>query len=268
MLGAGLAGLSAAIAAAQDGARVRLLEKRAAIGGSTPLSSGLHAYAGTDEQLATGIRDTTDQLRQDILATGQHLSDPALVDAYCHYQLATYRWLKQLGGEFGSVHAASGQSIPRSHSTNPARMLETLLRRATELGVELRCQVRASRLIVEDGQVVAARGEEAGVPFEYRAGAVVLASGGFSRSPKLLARFAPRLGHAIPGGLPGSEGDGLLMGWAIGAEFRDTPFIRGTFGIYPHADSRESGTGILAVYKRRDRRKLPWRACPTDSHTR
>jgi fumarate reductase flavoprotein subunit len=251
ILGAGLAGLAAAIAAAQSGARVRMLEKCTAIGGSTALSSGLHAYAGTDEQASAGIRDTPEQLREDVLATGRRLSDPALVDTYCHHQLSTYRWLKQLGVEFGSVHAASGQSVPRSHATNPPRVLETLLERATAVGVEVHCEVRASRLLVADDKVVGARvaGVASGTPTDYRAGAVVLATGGFSRSPRLLARFAPRLAHAIPGGSPGSEGDGLLMAWNIGADFRDTPFIKGTFGIYPQVDPRECGTGILAVYK-------------------
>jgi fumarate reductase flavoprotein subunit len=54
---------------------------------------------------------------------------------------------------------------------------------------------------------------------------------------------------AIHGGAPGSEGDGLLMAWKAGADFRDTPYVKGTFGIYPGDDPREGGTGILAVYK-------------------
>ena len=55
--------------------------------------------------------------------------------------------------------------------------------------------------------------------------------------------------HAVHGGASGSEGDGLLMGWRIGADFKDTPYVKGTYGIYPYPDVRESGTGILAVYK-------------------
>jgi fumarate reductase flavoprotein subunit len=54
---------------------------------------------------------------------------------------------------------------------------------------------------------------------------------------------------AIHGGAPGCEGDGLLMAWKAGADFRDTPYVKGTFGIHPGDDPREGGTGILAVYK-------------------
>lgn len=249
VVGAGQAGLCAAVAAAQRGARVVVLEKRPVMGGSTAISSGLTAYAGTDEQAAAGIADSVELLRQDILDTGKHRSDAALVDAYCREQLATYRWLKSLGVKYGSVHAASGQSVPRSHSTNPSTMIDTLARRAGELGVRIICQSRAMQLLTEASEVVGVQVERHGSLTEIRAGAVVLASGGFSRNPELLERFVPHLSAALPGGSPGSEGDGLLMAWAVGADFRDTPYIKGTFGIYAEPDPRESGTGILAVYK-------------------
>jgi len=249
ILGAGQAGLTAAVAAASAGARVLILEKRNIIGGSTAMSSGLTAYAGTDEQKAIGIEDDINSLRDDILATGGFKSDPALVDVYCQEQLDTYHWLKSLGVQYGHVHAASGQSVPRSHATDPSRMVETLLKRAEELGAQLLLEVRGIELLVADGAVTGVRVEIHGAVHEIAAGAVVIATGGFSQNLELLDRFAPQTVHAVHGGAPGSEGDGLLMGWRIGADFRDTPYVKGTYGIYPYPDPRESGTGILAVYK-------------------
>lgn len=249
ILGAGQAGLTAAVEAASAGARVLILEKRDIIGGSTAMSSGLTAYAGTDEQIAMGITDDIDALRQDIMATGGFKSDPALVDVYCQEQLDTYHWLKQLGVEYGHVHAASGQSVPRSHATDPSKMVETLLKRAQELGAQLLLEVRGIELLMVEGAVTGVRVEIHGAVHEITAGAVILATGGFSQNLELLDRFAPQTVHAVHGGAPGSEGDGLLMGWRIGADFRDTPYVKGTYGIYPYADPRESGTGILAVYK-------------------
>lgn len=249
VLGAGQAGLTAALSAAQAGARVLILEKRDIIGGSTAMSSGLTAYAGTDEQLAMGVEDTIESMRDDILATGKHKNDRALVDVYSREQLNTYHWLKGLGVKYGHVHAASGQSVPRSHSTDPSAMVDTLLKRALELGVEILYEVRAFELITRDDKVVGVRVEIHGAMHEVEAGAVVLATGGFSQNMELLERFAPHMVHAVHGGAPGSEGDGLLMAWRIGADFRDTPYVKGTYGIYPYPDPRESGTGILAVYK-------------------
>ena len=249
VLGAGQAGLTAAVAAAQRGARVLVLEKLALAGGSTAMSSGLTAYAGTDEQAAEGIVDSIESMKADILATGQHHSDEALVETYCREQLTTYRWLKDLGIVYGHIHAASGQSVPRSHSTDPSRMIDTLVKRAQELGVRVVYGVRAFQLLVVDGVVCGVLAENGGAMIDIEAGSVVIATGGFSRNLELLDRFVPQMVHAIHGGAPGSEGDGLLMGWKAGADFRDTPYVKGTFGIYPGDDPREGGTGILAVYK-------------------
>lgn len=249
VLGAGQAGLTAALAAAQEGAKVLVLEKLALAGGSTAMSSGLTAYAGTDEQEAEGIHDSVESMKADILATGQYQNDEALVEAYCREQLTTYRWLKGLGVVYGHIHAASGQSVPRSHSTDPSRMIDTLVHRAEDLGVRIVYGIRAFQLLVTDDVVHGVTAESAGALVDIEAGAVVIATGGFSRNNALLERFVPQMVHAIHGGAPGSEGDGLLMAWKAGADFRDTPYVKGTFGIYPGDDPREGGTGILAVYK-------------------
>lgn len=245
VVGAGLAGLAAAASAAETGASVAICEKRPEIGGSTVLSAGLSAFAGTDEQAAAGIADDTALLRDDLLETGLHRNDPALVDAYCAAQLATYRWLRGLGVVYGEVHAASGQRVPRSHPTDTTVLVRLLLERARSLGARLLPDTAAQRLLVEGGAVTGVL-TDAGA---LRAGAVVLTSGGFSRSPELLARFAPRMERALRGGGEGSTGDGLLMAWKAGAGVVDTPYIKGTFGIHPDPDGAEGGTGILAVYK-------------------
>uniref|UniRef100_UPI0026F3BA56 FAD-dependent oxidoreductase n=1 Tax=uncultured Adlercreutzia sp. TaxID=875803 RepID=UPI0026F3BA56 len=68
--------------------------------------------------------------------------------------------------------------------------------------------------VVEDGHVVGAT-DEAGTV--YRAGAVVLATGGFSNSPELVQRYVPEFADVRVLGAPGTEGDGLLMAQDIGA---------------------------------------------------
>lgn len=248
--GGGLAGASAAASAAERGASVLLLEKNPQPGGSTVLSSGLNAYAGTDEQAAAGVADDVELLRRDLLEVGGHRNDPALVDAYCREQLATYRWLRGHGVEFGAPLPGSGQSVPRSHPVDTAKMIETLLQVARAHGAEVRYRWAARRLEVTGGRVSGVRvADRDGGEHLVEAGAVVLATGGFSRSPKLLNRFAPRMEKAIKAGGTGSTGDGLLMACKLGAGLADLPYIKATFGVFPWPSPAEEGHGLLAVYK-------------------
>jgi fumarate reductase flavoprotein subunit len=249
VVGAGLAGCAAALAAAELGGRVLVLEGEQRTGGSTVLSAGLSAFAGTAEQHRQGIADSVELLREDLLETGRHANDPALVDAYCRDQLEVYHWLVGLGVRYGTVHAAAGQSVPRSHPTNTRTMLDLLLRNARGRGATVVTGARARRLVSEAGRVTGVTVEHDGSRSVVRAGAVVLATGGFSRNADLLTRFAPRLAEALRAGGAGSRGDGLLMAWKLGAGFVDTPHIKGTYGIYPEPADGEAGTGVLAVYK-------------------
>lgn len=249
VLGSGLAGCAALLAAAEAGQYAVMLEKTSEIGGSTVRSAGLSAFAGTDEQTAQGIADDVELLRKDLVETGKHRCDQALVDLYCEHQLDTYRWLRGHGVRYGEVHAASGQSVPRSHPTDTTGMLTRLLKAAGLLGARLLLDTPAHRLVREGNRVVAVDVRTASGTHRIHADAVVIATGGFSQSPELLARWAPQMEHALTAGGPGCQGDGLLMAWQLGAGVVDTPYVKGTYGIYhePHPD--EDGTGILAVYK-------------------
>ena len=248
--GAGLAGASAAAAAAEQGAAVLLLEKNPTPGGSTVLSSGLNAYAGTDEQAAAGVSDGVELLRKDLLEVGGHRNDVALVDAYCREQLATYRWLRGHGVTFGPPLPGSGQSVPRSHPADTAAMVEALLRAARARGAEVRYRWAVRRLETGGGRVAGlVAADRDGTEHRIAAGAVVLATGGFSRSPELISRFAPRMEQAIKAGGSGNTGDGLRMACKLGAGLADLPYIKATFGVFPWPNLAEEGHGLLAVYK-------------------
>ncbi len=228
-----------------------MLEKTDAIGGSTVKSGALLAFSGTDEQQAQGITDSVDLLRKDLLEAGQHRNDEMLVDLYCGQQLDTYQWLRSHGVVYGAeVHAGSGQSVPRSHQTDTTAMVVRLLEAAGQSGARLLLSTAAERLVYEQGRVVGADVRLAdGRQRRLLADAVVLATGGFAQDAELLTTFAPQMEHALRAGGIGCRGDGLKMGLAVGAGLRDTPFIKGTYGIYPEPHPDEHGTGILAVYK-------------------
>lgn len=249
VLGGGLAGAAAMLAAAEEGRYVILLEKLPVLGGSTIRSAGLSAFVGTDEQREQGIEDSEELLREDLLRVGLHRNDTVLVDTYVEHQAATYRWLKANGVEYGHIHAASGQSVPRSHPSDTTAMLRSLFTAAGSLGARIITDAPVERLVAEGGRVTGVVVERDGQRHTIHCDAVVVATGGFARDRELLDRVAPQMEHALLAGGPGNSGDGMVMAQALGAGVRDLPWIKGTYGIYaePHPD--EDGTGILAVYK-------------------
>jgi fumarate reductase flavoprotein subunit len=248
VIGGGAAGWSAALAATQAGLSVLLLEKLAESGGSSALSGGCLAFAGTDLQAAQGVDDSAGLLLRDLCEVGQHVNDEALVRTYCEAQLATYDWLKAAGVGFSPViETASGQSVPRVHTVDPADMVRTL-RAAAEAGgkVEYRPGVAAEALVQDaSGRVVGVRtgsGEESS-----GARAVIIASGGFAKNPDLLERYAPQYAEAVFVAGAGSQGDGLLMAEALGADLRDMAYVKGTFGKHPTDETNDHS--LQAVYK-------------------
>ncbi len=252
VVGAGLAGHCAAIEAAAAGARVLLLERQPAVGGSTVLSGGSFAFAGTEHQERQQIRDTPDLLAADFLAVGGHANDPALVRLYADRQLDAYRWLVARGVRFGPVQAASGQSVPRQHPANPREVIRLLSEEAAGIPhLTLLLNARAVRLLRDSatGRVSGLRVEHEGRTLEVAARrGVVLASGGFSRNAEMLEQFAPGQAAAKRVGGAGSLGEGLKLAWQLGAGLRDMGYIKGTFGNHPAAGP-EQHTAMLAIYK-------------------
>jgi fumarate reductase flavoprotein subunit len=249
IIGGGLAGFAAALEAAEAGAQVVLLEKMEATGGSSAMSGGCLAFAGTDLQRAAGVEDSAEQLFKDLREVGELENDESLVRAYANNQLDTYEWLKARGVVFSPViEASSGQSVPRVHNVDPADMVRALEARAKATGrVEVKTGMRAKRLAFRmgDGRVEGAE-TEYGERIEARR-AVILASGGFSRNQEMVHRFAPQYDNAVFIGGDGNVGDGLLMAWKLGADFRDMAYIKGTYGKHPVDTTNHHS--CLAVYK-------------------
>jgi fumarate reductase flavoprotein subunit len=247
VVGGGLAGHCAAAAASEQGATVLLLEKEQATGGSTALSGGFFAFANTPLQRERGIADSPDRLFADLRTVGGDVNDRALLRAYVDLQLELHDWLVELGVTFPALELSAGQSVPRSHQTDIGRVLELIQARALATGtVTLRIGVGTRRLlrdgnegrvtgVLTDGRTIAARG------------GVVLATGGFSRSEKLLREFAPNQQRALRMGGSGNVGDGLRMAWRLGAGLRDMHSIKGTFGTHPQSGS-ERHEILLAFY--------------------
>lgn len=248
VVGGGAAGWAAALSAAQADACVMLLEKLAESGGSSALSGGCLAFAGTDLQQTQGVADSPDLLYRDLVEVGQGVNDSALVRTYCDAQLAVCDWLREAGVRFSPViETASGQSVPRVHTVDPADMVRTLKAAAHKTGkLDYRPGTPVEDLVTDDnGRVCAVRLAD-GTELSARRG-VVLASGGFAKNHDLLMHYAPHYAEAVFVAGAGSQGDGLRMGLAMGAAVADMDYVKGTFGKHPTDETNDHS--LQAVYK-------------------
>ena len=233
VVGAGLAGHVAALSAAESGLRVALLEKGAEFGGSSTRAGGGLVFAGTDLQREAGFEDSPARLREALVATGGGVAREELIDAYVDRQLETYEWMVDQGIAFSLDPTATAEPSTRMHFTGAGtatRHLHDIVE--DHPSIEYHPSTPVVRLgRGESGRVdrlaVEVRGQE---QWWSAPRAVVLTSGGFSRSRELLRTFAPMWLDTVPMGGAHNTGDGIIMGWSLGAGVADLPYVAATFG--------------------------------------
>lgn len=211
VLGAGMAGLCAAIAALEQGAQVLVLEKGNRLGGSMALSNGIVWTFAREDDVRRRVPDGDGAL-QDLLVT----------------QLAeSLRWLEDQGVELKPDQVWLGYG--RGQEANPAQMTNALAARIESLGGRLLTQTAVQSLITRAGAVVGALAFDAQGAVEIQARSVILATGGFQGNAQLLAQYVSPFADAMYlRANPWSTGDGLLAALEAGAA--TTPWLDTFYG--------------------------------------
>ncbi|MBL8697932.1 MAG: FAD-dependent oxidoreductase [Alphaproteobacteria bacterium] len=241
VVGAGTAGLPAAIFAAARGMRVLLLEKLDRIGGTLHLATGQMSAAGTSLQRERGIQDTPDLHFADVMRISHGTANAELVRLAVDIAAETIEWLRANGFDFhpdcpAVVFNHEAYSVPRTYwGTNKAlsilAVLERLVRPHLESGaITLRTGTTVSRLLMDGATRVAgvvARGA-VGTESELRARQVVLTAGGYGGNPAMFQRYE-RL--PLYGPLPQpASGEVIEAAVAMGAGFRNARNFLPSFG--------------------------------------
>ena len=266
VIGFGIAGGCAAVSAAAAGARVLVLERAAAAGGTTSMAGG-HFYlgGGTAVQQATGHADSADEMYKYLVAVSRE-PEHDKIRAYCDGSVEHFNWLEDLGFQFErsyfpgkaviqpnteglmftgnekvwpfkdqAVPAPRGHKVPVPGDTGGAGMvIDLLLKRADELGVQIRYETGATGLVVDDGGVVGATWKHFNDAGAIRAKAVVIAAGGFVMNPEMVAEYTPKLAEKpFVLGNTYDDGLGIRLGVSAGgaAKHMDQAFI--TAPAYP-----------------------------------
>jgi fumarate reductase flavoprotein subunit len=229
VIGAGGCGLVAALAAAETGAEVFVVEKEKAGGGNTALSQAMVPAAGTRAQAAAGVADSPRQMAADILKKNRQGSDPDLTLHVARESARLIEWLAASAGiELGLVtdFLYPGHGVHRIHA-NPSRKGRQLVAELTAAAegrpnITFAYNAPAVRLAATPaGEVLGAEMHIAGIGSNRaRARRTILALNGFGANRELLARYIPEMSAAYYFGHEGNTGEGILWGEALGAELR------------------------------------------------
>jgi succinate dehydrogenase / fumarate reductase, flavoprotein subunit len=223
VIGTGAAGLRAAIELAESGVQVLCVGKRRRDDAHTVLAAGgINAALGTMDP-----EDSWQQHAADTLKEAYHLADPATVEILARESPAAIEDLVSYGAQF--AREADGRLTQRYFGAHTYRrtcfagdytgreIQRTLVRRAAELGVEVRDDVYVTRLLVRDGRVFGAYGFDVddGSRLVVLADAVILAAGGHTR---IWRRSSSRRDE--------NTGDAMRLAADAGCRLRDMELVQ------------------------------------------
>jgi 3-oxo-5alpha-steroid 4-dehydrogenase len=275
VIGFGIAGGCAAVSAAAAGAKVLVLERAAAAGGTSAMAGG-HFYlgGGTAVQEATGHADTADEMYKYLVSQSRE-PEHDKIRAYCDGSVEHFNWLEDLGFQFertyypGKVVVPPGteglsytgnekvwpfneqaKPAPRGHSVpvpgelgGASMVIDLLLKRAADLGVEFRYETGATNLIVDDGAIVGVMWKHFTDTGAIKAKAVIIAAGGFAMNEEMVAEYTPALGvqrkssHGMVApyilGNPHDDGLAIHLGVSAGGVAKNLDQLFITAAAYP-----------------------------------
>ncbi len=213
IIGAGGAGLSAAKAAGDAGAKVIVLEKMAFVGGNTNYATGGLNASYTEQQKAKGIEDSIDQFYADTMKGGKNLNNPELVKTLTSNSASTVEWLISLGADLSDVGRMGGSTNNRTHrptgGAGVGAHVAGVLNTAADQVSDIRTDSKVTAITSEAGVVTGVDVETADGSYHISAKAVIVATGGFGASQEKVVRFKPELKGFGTTNHPGATGDAI-----------------------------------------------------------
>jgi len=230
IVGAGNAGIPAAIEASDMGAKVILIDKNAYVGGMLIVSGGHISGANAKIQMRKNIKDSYEKHYQDAMRIGKYKADSELLALATEHAASMVDWLEEIGVEFTEespilVDDHDHYSVPRTYvGVNLARSLlgplkKELDKRIKRGGLDLKLETKALNLLQDDKkEIIGVKvRDKNGDVLDIFAKTVILASGGYGANKTMQQKFNPKVVSAKWVGLPHATGDGINMAKKVGA---------------------------------------------------
>lgn len=235
VVGGGGSGLSAAVRAAQKGAKVIVVEKMETLGGNSYFAGGLLA-TGSRYHREAGLPDKTEDYIRANLEKHGYTQNTALVQRYIRNSGAFYEWIVDLGFDAKNTRYIFDTVVLMKERTEPgplnhpaygpgitgSNIVDVLKKQLQPLGVQCLMATKAMELLTDGGTVTGLLAKGQAETYRISARAVILSSGGFGCDMELLQRFLPEyfgsdnyFSHYC---LLSTTGDGIRMAEKLGAE--------------------------------------------------
>ena len=241
IVGAGGAGMAAAIQAKEAGANPVILEKMPISGGNTLKSSAGMNASETKFQEAEGIEDSNDLFYEETLAGGHNTNDEELLRYFVDHSAEAIDWLDSMGITLDNLTTTGGMSEKRTHRPSDGSavgeyLVDGLMRNIHELEIPIFVNADVKEINEEDGQVNGVTVEVEGTEQTIDAKAVVVTTGGFGANFDMITEYKPELVDYVTTNQEGSTGDGIKMIEALGGQTVDLEQIQ----IHPTVDQSKS----------------------------
>ena len=244
VVGCGVAALCAAVAAAEAGAKVAVLERSTfeERGGNTRYTTAALRMKSEEEVSEDFIQSFVDHsgyhIQPDFIEStvldyenwpstvkSGNFTDPEIISFFADNCPIAIQWLKQCGVKFGGIgfYGVTARSSPRIAITGGGlHLIEVMTDYAKEKGVTFFFETSAQSLVQDfTGAISGVYAYQKTIGgAQFNAPSVILACGGFQGNPEMVVRYlGPKGRYLRPVALGGyfNKGEGIEMALRIGA---------------------------------------------------
>lgn len=218
IVGAGGAGMTAALEAKAAGMSPVILEKMQVAGGNTSkASSGMNA-SETKFQKEQNISDSNDLFYEETLKGGHMANDKDMLRYFVDHSADAIEWLDTNGIRLNNITITGGMSEKRTHRPEDGSavgkyLVSGLLKKVQEQGIPVFVNADVQEITSKDGRANGVKVDfsQANENKTIAAKSVVITAGGFGANMDLIKQVRPDLEGYVTTNQEGSTGDGITM---------------------------------------------------------